>query len=97
MKKIITNKQVEEWLGDYKSFDESIDITQEIANGKYSVEALRSDVLEYFDEIEDEPLRVSNAITLLREMLTWSKRIGSDEISEIAKVIRLLLTTKEKV
>ena len=40
---------------------------------------------------------IDSAITLLREMLTWSKRIGSDEISEIAKVIRLLLITKEKV
>lgn len=48
-----TNEQVEEWLGDYKSFDEAVDVITEIANKTYEVVSLQSDILEYFENKEE--------------------------------------------
>ena len=39
---------------------------------------------------------MKEAIKRLKEMLCWSDRIGSDEISEIQEIIKILEQSNEK-
>tara|TARA_Y100001963_G_scaffold88862_1_gene122792 strand:- start:649 stop:807 length:159 start_codon:yes stop_codon:yes gene_type:complete len=50
----ITKEMVEEWIGTSNQLNEAIDIIQEIANGDYSVDSLKQDIEEYYEEREDK-------------------------------------------
>tara|TARA_R100001440_G_C2453917_1_gene108649 strand:+ start:56 stop:184 length:129 start_codon:yes stop_codon:yes gene_type:complete len=42
-------------------------------------------------------MKIKIAIEMLKGILSWSDRIGSDEISEIQEVIKLLTKIKSNV
>ena len=53
----VTKKMVGEWLGTSNQLGEEIEVIQELANGKYTIDGLNQDIAEYFDEhiyIEEE-------------------------------------------
>lgn len=45
----LTSKEVEDFLGSSNTLQEAIDIIKEVANGDYTVEALKQDIAEYKD------------------------------------------------
>ena len=50
----ITKEMVEEWIGTSNQLNEAIDIIQEISNGDYSVDSLKQDIEEYYEEREEK-------------------------------------------
>ena len=49
MKKNITKHKVREWLGTDNQLEEAIEIIRDMANGDYSVELLKKDIIEYYN------------------------------------------------
>ena len=46
---MISKVKVREWLGTDNQLEEAIEIIRDMANGDYSVELLKKDIIEYYN------------------------------------------------
>lgn len=45
----LTKKMVKDWLGTSNQLNEAVEVIYEIANDEYKVEALKQDIVEYYE------------------------------------------------